>query len=315
MFKTLREPFSLLSSVALIRANPSKTSNEYLLQWILSPKGQYVIKDMMAGQAVKRITLNIIKNLKVIFPPHPEQKKIAKILSTWDEAIALTEKLITAKEKLKKGLMQQLLTGKKRFKEFEGQKWKSAQIKDLPILMSDGNYGEKYPKADEMSKEGIPFIRANNLKDGRIVWDDMKYINREKHAGLTGGHLKTNDILITSRGEIGKTAIVMDTFDGCNINAQIVLLRIQNWKILNPTFLLYMLQGTTVQKSVHAVQTGSALKQLPKGSLEKIKFPIPSMQEQEKIASVLSACDKEIQLINNKLEALKNQKKASCSDS
>jgi type I restriction enzyme S subunit len=62
--------------------------------------------------------------IKIRLPPLGEQKKIAEILSTWDKSIETTEKLIAAKQKLKKSLMQRLLTGSQRFPEFHAQEWK-----------------------------------------------------------------------------------------------------------------------------------------------------------------------------------------------
>ena len=94
-------------------------------------------------------------------------------------------------------------------------------LKDI-VYISDGNYSSKYPRNDEFVTKGIPFIRANNLVDNTVVDYDMLFISQEKHKELKKGHLKTNDVLLTTRGNIGRVSIVPDKYNDANINAQIV---------------------------------------------------------------------------------------------
>jgi len=182
-------------------------------------------------------------------------------------------------------------TPKLRFKEFTDE-WQEKKLGDLGITVSDGNYGEKYPKASEMKSSGVPFIRANNIKGSRLVWDDMKYITPELHSSLTSGHLKPGDILVTTRGDIGTVANVTQEFEGSNINAQICLLRVDS--NLSCDF-LYQYLGTSFGKTqFRQLQSGSALKQLPKEKLGCVKISIPTKEEQEKIAGFLGAVDEKI---------------------
>lgn len=108
---TLDEQFSLLSSVAYLRGSPDKVSHGYLLQILLSPKGQSMMKAAMAGQAITRLTLKKIGAFVLPFAPISEQNEIEKILSTVDEKLRLLNELKTESQQLKKGLMQKLLTG------------------------------------------------------------------------------------------------------------------------------------------------------------------------------------------------------------
>ena len=110
----IKEPFSLLSSVAYLRPNKKIILREFLLQFILSYQGQKIIKDSMKGLAITRITLEIIKYIPVKVPPLPEQHRIASILSQIDEAIEKEQKYKEKLERIKRGLMEDLLTGKVR---------------------------------------------------------------------------------------------------------------------------------------------------------------------------------------------------------
>lgn len=181
---------------------------------------------------------------------------------------------------------------KLRFSEFSGE-WQKNKLEDMEVFVSDGNYGEMYPKASEMKDSGVPFIRANNIKNLKIVWDDMKYINDELHGMLQSGHLKKDDILVTTRGNTGTLAYVDEDFNNANINAQICLLRCG--KNISPRFLLNYLSSRIGQKQFKELQTGSALQQLPKGNLAKIKFNLPFLPEQQKIAEFLGTTDEWIE--------------------
>lgn len=110
----LNEEFSLLSSVAFIRPMKSKLTSMFLLQTILSESGQRLIKDAMSGLAITRVTLEIINNFMMKVPPIQEQKNIGQFLAVWDERIKSEANKLVKLHSLKIGLMQDLLTGKKR---------------------------------------------------------------------------------------------------------------------------------------------------------------------------------------------------------
>lgn len=113
----LKEPFSLLSSVSLIRCINSVLLNEFLLQFILSEKGQRIIKDSMSGLAITRITLEIINSFLIIVPSVKEQGLIVEILAIKDAELQSERKKLIKLQAIKKGLMQDLLTGKKSVSE------------------------------------------------------------------------------------------------------------------------------------------------------------------------------------------------------
>ena len=177
--------------------------------------------------------------------------------------------------------------------------WRKVKLGTLGLDISDGNYSSKYPKKSDFVKAGVPFIRADNIKDGRVVWSDMKYISREKHQELQKGHLKKNDVLITTRGEIGRIARVGDEFIDSNINAQIV--RINTKGILDQRYFFYFLLGKSRKGYFQSIQTGTALQQLPIGQLRLVDLEFPeNLTDQKRIADILSAFDDKIEL-NNKI--------------
>jgi type I restriction enzyme S subunit len=167
--------------------------------------------------------------------------------------------------------------------------WKIVNIGNSGLFIADGNYSAKYPSSKEFVSTGIPFIRANNFKNKTIVDNDLYFISPSKHAEITKGHLKSNDVLITTRGNIGELAIVPERHENSNINAQIVLLRCNNdWY---PLFLLFVLSSSMVREQLAKLTTGTALKQLPVKNLKKLQIPLPPLEQQIKIASILDAAD------------------------
>lgn len=107
---SLTTPFSLLSSVAFIRTDEVSSHSPFVLEYLLSPQGQQRIKDLMAGNAITRLTLAKIKEFCIPVPPIPQQRKIAKILTTVDNLIEKTEALIAKYQSVKQGLMHDLFT-------------------------------------------------------------------------------------------------------------------------------------------------------------------------------------------------------------
>lgn len=181
---------------------------------------------------------------------------------------------------------------------------KRVKIENLDCFISDGNYSAKYPKSSEFIKEGIPFIRCNNFKNNSIIDEDMYYISEKKHSELLKGHLKTGDVLITTRGSLGQVAIVPEKFNDANINAQIVLLRPNPSKIYNK-YLMWCLKSSEVQKQIFQNKTGTALQQLPVGRLKKIEiFIYEDLETQKKIVNEMEKVNSIINLKEKQLKAL-----------
>jgi type I restriction enzyme, S subunit len=261
------------------------------------------------GSKVLSISATRLTNLLLDYPTKEEQKKIVKCFSAVDEKIQALKKKQYLLSNYKQGVIQKLFSQEFRFKDSNEKaypNWEVKKLGDLNIYISDGNYGEQYPKASEMKKEGVPFIRANNIKNLLLVWKDMRFISPEHHEILQSGHLLENDILVTTRGDIGMMAYVTKEFEGSNINAQICLLRTSN--NVNPKFLLQYLASSYGLKQFKSLQTGTALKQLPRGNLVRLEIPYPSYDEQTKIGTFLFSIDSKLKLLDINIEELESWK-------
>ena|SRR3989344_7090108 len=179
--------------------------------------------------------------------------------------------------------------------------WPVKKLGEVLSEISDGNYSSKYPRSQDFVTQGVPFIRAINFKNGKLVWDDMRYISSEKHKELKKGHLKTDDVLITTRGEIGTIAYVTSEFNDANINAQIVRLQANPASII-PSFLFYLFTSYYVKNQLYRITTGSTLKQLSVQNLHLIQVQIPSIFVQKKIVERLDAIRKAQELIDLQIQ-------------
>ena len=169
--------------------------------------------------------------------------------------------------------------------------WKSVKLEDA-CQIGDGNHSSNYPKSSEMVGDGIPFLRAGNIQGGTVSDKDLKFLTSEKHEILKKGHLKRGDVLLTNRGEIGKTAIVPEKFDGANLNSQIAWLR-PDERLLS-AFLYYCLNTPSAIASLTSQRTGTALQQLTIRQIKNFEIPIPPLAEQQRIVAKLDAAFAEI---------------------
>ncbi len=111
---SLDEPFSLLSSVAMLRFDKRKHEAAFFLYQILSPEGQQQIRELMSGNAITRLTLQKIRGLRFSVTSLAEQSAIATILSDMDAEIAALKAKLRKARQVKQGMMQELLTGRTR---------------------------------------------------------------------------------------------------------------------------------------------------------------------------------------------------------
>ena len=174
-------------------------------------------------------------------------------------------------------------------------------IGETSLYINDGNYSSKYPKKSEFIESGVPFISAYNIRNGRIVWNKMKFISREQHDSLQKGHIMKGDVLLITRGSIGAVAYVTDEFDGANINAQLVFLR-ANEVDISSKYLYYYLSTNEFKGQVLNRSSGTAQPQLPIHQLVNIPIRLYDIKTQRKTADILSAYD---DLIENNTRRIK----------
>ena len=262
---------------------PAPTLNaEFLYYYLARPTFlEEGARTMTGAVGHKRVTKEFVEGYSIPLPPLTEQRRIVAIL---DEAF---EGIATAKANAEKNLQNAhaLFNGfmRKALDDCEGSEDEKA-LEQL-CLIGDGNHSSNYPTKNELVEEGVPFIRATNLVAGRISGSDMRYLSPLKHAQLKKGHLKTGDILITNRGEIGKTALIDEAYDGANLNSQIAWLRCRD--MMHTKFLFHVLNSEKIQNHFQSSKSGTALQQFTIKQLKALRIPHPTIALQVSLAERL----------------------------
>jgi len=298
LFPQLAQSAVTAVDVCIIRPE-SQVNTCWLIYCINSAQIRLDIRRKACGTTRSRISRSSLEKLFLAVPPAAEQEKIADILGEWDSAIFETEKLISLKKNLKKALCQQLLTSKYRFKEFKGQKWKTVTLKEFLV-----------PQIRAVVKPLKSFLALGIRSHGKGTFQKPNF-EPQKIALEELYQVKTDDLIvnITFAWE-GAIAIVNECDDDALVSHRFPTYVFDRQKVVPEYFRHVILQKRFVYE-LGLVSPGGAGRNrvLSKKDFLKIKVDIPTVEEQQKIASVLNAADKEIELLNKKLESLKQQKK------
>ncbi|MBB3124540.1 type I restriction enzyme S subunit [Mesoflavibacter sabulilitoris] len=203
--------------------------------------------------------------------------------------------------KVPKRLVPQL-----RFKEFEGE-WEESTIGKVSNIKGRIGY-RGYTVNDIVEKgNGAITLSPSNFIDNRINIEKATYISWEKYKESPEIMIFNGDILFVKTGSTyGKTAFVQNLNEPATINPQIVVLK--NITVSN-VFLSFIVISTTIKKQVESIVVGGAIPTMSQRELEKMKFLIPSLPEQQKIAQFLTAVDSKLQQLKQKKELLEQYKK------
>jgi type I restriction enzyme S subunit len=258
------------------------------------------MESLQKGASYPAVTDGDVKAQVIHVPSLLEQQRIVGIL---DQAF---DSITTAKANAKKNLQNARALFESHLQSVFTQRGEGWVVKTLEevCIIGDGNHSSNYPRKDELVEAGVPFIRATNMVVGRISGSDMRFLSPQKHAQLKKGHLKTGDILITNRGEIGKTAIVDSDYDNANLNSQIAWLRCREG--MDNKFLFHVLNSGNIQQHFESAKSGAALQQFTIKQLKALKVPSPPTPQQETIVEQLDALSVETQ----RLESLCQRKHA-----
>ena len=271
---------------------------------------------MTAKTSVDSVRLEMIADMIIEFPSPKEQQKIVKLFESLDDAIALHQRKLDKTKSLKSAYLLEMFPAegerkpKRRFAGFTDD-WEQRKLMETNTSFTDGNYGESYPSGNDMSdsRNGVPFLRGSNLKNGKLDNSGANYITLEKHKELTSGHLVYDDIVIAVRGSLGALGYVdIDNVDW-NINSQLAIIRTDKSE-LNGAFVIQFLSSNKGQKELLSRQTGTALKQLPIKQLQDVPVPKPELAEQNKISEFFRQLDDTIALHQHHLDNHKELKKA-----
>ena len=279
------------------------------ITFYLNSIGRKQLNKLGQGDSVVHIYKSSLEIINIPVPPLEEQKKIAEILSLWDKAIEQTKDLIAYKEKQKKGLMQALLTGKKRLQGFTDE-WKTYQLGEIAYT-----YGGLTNKTkNDFGSNGNKYISYLDIYQNYYLNEPTNnYVSIAENEIQTG--LKHGDILFTLSSEtpeeVGISCVILfEPNEKIYLNSFSFCLRLKENNILHPLFSAFIFRAEHLRQSINKLAQGATRYNLSKANFLKLNITIPtSLDEQKAIADILSSADKEIELLNKQLELYTEQKK------
>lgn len=284
------------------RVDPEKADPDFVEIKLTSSEIRQYYKSCAAGSSSTMVKINksVVENTPLVLPSFLEQKKIAQILSTWDHAIATTERLLDLARQQKKALMQQLLTGKNRFTGFEGG-WKKVKLSSIAEMRSGGT-----PKSsiDEYFGGGIPWVSiADMTRHGKWIETTEKTLTQLGLENSAAHIYPPNTILYAMYASIGECSIAKR-----ELSSSQAILGIRPKPNLHYEYLYFYLVSLKDKIKLQGQQGTQA--NLNAGMVKDFPIHLPSIQEQQKIAQVLNAADQDIETLKSQLDALKQEKKA-----
>ncbi|WP_053978175.1 restriction endonuclease subunit S [Mangrovimonas xylaniphaga] len=275
-----------------------KINKDYLLQVLLSPIVQNAIEREQTNNAQPKLALSRIRGFEIPNPPLPEQQKIADILSTVDAKIDIIQQQIDETQDLKKGLMQRLLTkgiGHTEFKDSHlgeiPKSWKVVKQSEVATFYNGRAY-----KLSEWEDKGTPVIRLQNLTGSgkEFYYSNLKLPEHQ--------YCSTGDLLYMWSA----------TFGPVWWQGEKAIYHYHIWKIthsnnLLKTFHYYLLDDVT--RRMKNESHGSTMLHVTKGGMEKLLIQLPPLEEQQKIAEILSTVDDKLEVLEEKKTSFQDLKK------
>ena len=306
--------FSTYESIITIQPKTKYLWNKFLFQILQDANVLRTMLGARVGGIVGHLNLKTFRKLNIPLPPLQEQKKIAEILSTVDEKIDLVQSNIEATQALKKGLMQQLLT-----KGIGHTKFKASKLGEIPL---DWEVVKLLPHIELLTGfafkssgfneegEGIKLLRGINITVGRLRWNqkidkwwNLPFEDYDKYCAKAG------DLVISMDGSlVGRNYARVKEKDlpllivqrvACLRAKETLELEYLNQIIGSPLFINY----------VDAVKTSSGIPHISSKNIREFNIPLPPLQEQKKIAEILSTVDEKLDLLQEKKKAYQAMKK------
>jgi type I restriction enzyme S subunit len=293
---------SFNQDVKSIVVDSNYSTSEFILNWFTAFETKILNMVTGTGIGAGKLDLPDLKALKISLPTLPEQQKIASFLSAVDEKIQQLTRKVTLLEQYKKGVMQQLFSGKLRFKDENGKDypdWEEKRLGNLTFKVGKKNKENiQYPIYSINNKEG--FLPQSEQFDG-LDSNDRGY-DISLYKIVESETFAYNPARINV-GSIGYS------YDLKKVIVSSLYVCFKTVDILEDLYLLAYLDTYNFKKDILRFEEGGVRQYLFYENFSLIKIPLPSNKEQQKIANFLSGIDSKIEKVNQQLAQTQTFKK------
>ena len=299
---------------AVLAATPKAGFNAKFIYFLLTNVADRLIARQQGG-AQPNLSKKLVATFPVVTPPLPEQERIAEILTSVDDSIRATEAVIAQAERVKRGLMEDLLTGGlgseaiARGEVPEG--WKLVQLSQITTKIGSG----VTPKGGKEAyvEEGIPLVRSQNVGWGKMLLDDVAFITHEQHEKMASTKLLNGDVLLNITGaSIGRSAVYRGEDLGANVNQHVCILRPTDE--IDAVFLNAFLISHRGQNQIDEFQAGGNRQGLNFKQIGSFRIPVPPIDEQRTTAKALESVEHQIEANRQTVAQLQTVKRGLMDD-
>lgn len=296
-------------ALIITRLKKEVSDTRYYAHYFNSSYGMKSFVKISTGSGLKHLNCGDVKELYVPCPDVNEQRRIATILSAWDRAIDQVRALIESKKKLKKGLMQQLLTGRMRFPEF-GKPAKKGQLPEGWRQVKIGDLLEEVSRPVNFNDETFyPLISVRRNSGGAFYRETLK-----------GSNIATKNLFVTKQGDFliskmqvlhGAMAMTPAEFDGMHISGSYISLVPKNKNDFSIEYFNYLAQTPKMYHKAYISSHGVHIEKMT-FDLDLFlneKVVVPAKKEQEKIVRTIRSIEQTIGLLEASVEHFRQQKK------
>ena len=294
LIENVTEPVTHSGFTIRARVTSRDVDSEFIGYFFQTSLARRAIATAGGGTNISNLSQELLAAIPVPVPKLAEQLEIAAIISTWERAVTTVEKLVAERAERKLGLMQKLLTGQTRFKEFKGERWRTHRLGDL------------FTERVEIGRTDLPLVAITG-QNGVVPRDSLT--KRDNSSEDKSKYLRI------APGDIGYNTMRM--WQGVAGLSQIEGIVSPAYTICVPTgkidgqFAAYLFKTAPMIHAFHRNSQGLVddTLSLKYHNFARIHVTIPDVPEQKRIAAVLNACDEEIKLLQKQLDALKEQKR------
>jgi len=284
--------------ILIIRPNPDHLNGLFLAHFIAMNKNKVI--RLVSGSTIFHIYGSDMAKLSLYIPPLSEQIKMVNLIEVWDRYLENLNKKIEHKKNIKTGIMHQILSGNTDCEE-KHLSWETVELSQVAVFVN----GYTFKSNDYVANGKFKIITIANVQDGKMATDKVSTIDQLPSNIAPKQVLKFGDILISMTGNVGRV---------CRVDEENCLLNQRVGKIIpikiDGNLLYYLLHSRKFLNSMIVKAQGGAQDNLSAKDIKGYRLFIPSkFEEQQTIAGMLMAADKEIQFLEIKRKIFQNQKR------
>lgn len=272
---------------------------DFLLYWLTAQRNNLVAA--AGGSTFKELSRGTAKLLPILLPPLDEQRRIAEVLRSVDEAIAAQSALCSHLRQTTDDLADELYARE------------IAECADSLTAYGDACETVQVgivvkPASYYVDDGGVPALRSTNIRRNQIEFSALVQLSHEGHEFNRKSSLRAGDVVTIRTGEPGKTAVI--PYDAPSPLNCIDIIFSRPKPHLRPHFAAYFINSSTARRQILGMQGGLAQQHFNVGEMKKLRLPVPDLTRQDRLVEVLDAAWQSVRVEETQLAALQSTKAA-----